>query len=550
MDVYRQAAEIVECVKNGSGTAKALCLRKEVQKKKQTYAVVCETLRYYELLKDVLDMAQFWENYPRTSKSLAMVMCYDQVIGKGVNTNNDTTARAIRQSSAYLREAYWRVEKHHVVPPRVKDDNGIEVLREGEEINDPSSVPSPASYSSGRSIHYNVLPRYARVNTLKIQKKVLLERLERAREGARKREREDDPNNNGKKTRKVLPVFHEDALIPDLLVFPSGTDLHAHPAVRTGQLILQDRASCLPAAVLLDVLPSRLSFEEKNRSPLEYVVDACAAPGNKTTHLAALGAEQGIKIMAIERDAPRAKLLENRVHTLGASDYVNVMCMDFFDLTSGDREATEAILLDPSCSASGVMTRVDVVVAKQQQERSQKQLKELSSQPTKSIDSFGSHVEKNRQNYSKNNSMYAQERCTSDEGVEDIKVTSAEDAVGEKDENAVLEERVMKLGRLQRKLLAHSLLSFDNCRTVVYSTCSIHVEENENVVREVLLDERVIKRGWTLTNILPNKNQWKTRGIKDENSISLEYTIRCDPTVDATNGFFVARFDRPTPGKK
>lgn len=550
MDVYRQAAEIVECVKNGGGTAKALCLRKEVQKKRQTYAVVCETLRYYELLQDVLDMAQFWEYYPRTSKSLAMVMCYDQVIGKGVNTNNDTTARAIRESSAYLREAYWRVEKHHVIPPRVKDGDCIEELGEGEEKSDPSSAASPSSYPSGRSIPCHSLPRYARVNTLKIQKKVLLERLERAREGARKREREDGPNNNGKKPRKVLPPFHEDALIPDLLVFPSGTDLHAHPAVRTGQLILQDRASCLPAAVLLDALPFQLSFEEKNRSPLEYVVDACAAPGNKTTHLAALGAERGIKIMAIERDASRSKLLESRVHTLGASDYVNVMCMDFFDLSSGDREAAEAILLDPSCSASGVMSRVDVVVAKQQQERSQSKQKELSSQSTKGVESFCSHAEKNRDHHPKNSRINTLERSTSDEGVEVGGTAMTEDAVGDEDDETLLEERVMKLARLQRKLLAHALLSFDNCRSVVYSTCSIHVEENENVVREVLLDERVTKRGWTLTNILPNATQWRTRGIKDESGIPLEYTIRCDPAEDATNGFFVARFDRLTPGKK
>lgn len=50
MDVYRQASEIVSLVRQGHGTAKALSLRKDMQKKKQTYAVVCETLRHYELL--------------------------------------------------------------------------------------------------------------------------------------------------------------------------------------------------------------------------------------------------------------------------------------------------------------------------------------------------------------------------------------------------------------------------------------------------------------------------------------------------------------------
>lgn len=45
---------------------------------------------------------------------------------------------------------------------------------------------------------------------------------------------------------------------------------------------------------------------------------------------------------------------------------------------------------------------------------------------------------------------------------------------------------------------------------MVYSTCSIHEEENEDVVRHVLSDERVLSRGWTLSNIMPHT--WQTRG--------------------------------------
>jgi 25S rRNA (cytosine2278-C5)-methyltransferase len=106
---------------------------------------------------------------------------------------------------------------------------------------------------------------------------------------------------------------------------------------------------------------------------------------------------------------------------------------------------------------------------------------------------------------------------------------------------------VEKLARLQRKLLAHSLLSFDNCRTVVYSTCSVHEEEDEEVVRQVLDDERVRARGWQLSNIMPKL--WKTRGIeKKDDTHPLRFTIRCDPGTDATNGFYVARFDRELKG--
>eukprot|EP00796_Vickermania_ingenoplastis_P008251 gene8251-5772_t len=498
MDVYRQAAEIVELVRKGTGTAKALCLRKEMQKKKQTYAVVCETLRHYELLQDVLEAAEFFKYYPRASRSLAMVMAYDQVVGKGVNTSNDTTARAIQESSAYLREAYWRVEKHHTIPPRVFD----KLPDEDQEDNGNKAESSRSKM---------VIPRYARINTLKISKEVLLERLERAK-NANKRPRDEDGEQ--RKPRKVLPKFSEDPVIPNLLVFPSGTDLHAHPAVRSGQLILQDRASCLPAAVLLDAVACKLSFAEEARNPLEYIIDACAAPGNKTTHVAALGAEGNVKIMALERDERRAKLLEQRVFSLGASEMVNVVNMDFFDLASSDREATEAILLDPSCSASGVVTRVDVALMYERRKSSG-----TSSSP-------------------------ADVGETAEDGE-----AAAIDAADQENNFSSNEERVTKLARLQRKLLAHALLSFDNCRTVVYSTCSVHEEENEGVIREVLRDERVQARGWSLTNIMPK--QWKTRGIRQvEDAFPLDFTIRCDPAKDATNGFYVARLDRPTPAVK
>ncbi|CAJ1990329.1 NOL1/NOP2/sun family [Leishmania donovani] len=587
MDVYRQAAEIVGIVREGNGTAKALCLRKDMQKKKQTYAVVCETLRHYELLEDVLEVAEFFKYYPQANHEFAMCMAYDVVLGKGVNTHNDSTARAVTQSASYLREAYWQVRKHHVIPPRSN-----EKLEDEEAAKTEGGARGKRRSGDGASSSHSLqLPRYARVNTLKISVEELVNRLRRSAE-ARKRARDTEGNSgdaaasshpqqqSGDKraTRRAslrphrpLPEFTQDPVVPHLLVFPPGTDLHAHPAVRSGQLILQDRASCLPAAVLLDAVPVEVIEGDKAgsskgvkktkggtalskakgrgnetdaaaRKPLEYVVDACAAPGNKTTQLAALGAPH-IKIMATERDEQRAELLSKRVASLGAADYVNVVSMDFFQLSSDDRAATEGILLDPSCSASGVMTRVDVALQHYHHEQQMpQQCKGKTQQADRRLSSLqggrhGSHHGDADRNAAE------EEGQLDDRDREETTNSGAIDPEAQGNEFSMKEERIEKLARLQRKLLAHSLLSFDNCRTVVYSTCSVHEEENEEVVRQVLDDERVKARGWRLSNIMPNT--WKTRGMEREGEgHPLHFTIRCDPATDATNGFYVARFDR------
>lgn len=96
-------------------------------------------------------------------------------------------------------------------------------------------------------------PRCVRVNTLKLS---VQEAVTQLKEGGR-------------------TSVSRDPLIPELLVLPPGTDLHDHPLVGDGGLVLQSKASCMSAAALAP-------------KPGWTVVDCCAAPGNKTTHAAAL----------------------------------------------------------------------------------------------------------------------------------------------------------------------------------------------------------------------------------------------------------------------
>ncbi|XP_059274846.1 25S rRNA (cytosine-C(5))-methyltransferase NSUN5 [Lycium ferocissimum] len=133
-------------------------------------------------------------------------------------------------------------------------------------------------------------------------------------------------------------------MVPDLLIFPPRTDLHDHPLVKSGSVFLQGKASSMVAVAL-------------GSKPRWEVIDACAAPGNKTVHLAALMKGNG-KIIACELNKERVKRLKDTVKLAGATN-VKVKHGDFLNMSPEDPaySKVQAILLDPSCSGSG--TAVD-----------------------------------------------------------------------------------------------------------------------------------------------------------------------------------------------
>jgi len=85
--------------------------------------------------------------------------------------------------------------------------------------------------------------------------------------------------------------------------------------------------------------------------PGQRVLDLCAAPGAKTTHLAALMAGEG-EIVAVERHPGRARALERTCARLRA-DAVRVRVGDAARPRAED--SYDRVLVDPPCSGLGTL---------------------------------------------------------------------------------------------------------------------------------------------------------------------------------------------------
>jgi 16S rRNA (cytosine967-C5)-methyltransferase len=130
--------------------------------------------------------------------------------------------------------------------------------------------------------------------------------------------------------------------IPEGLVLSGQFDAHGSKLFKEGAIMPQSRASMLVARA---VAPERG----------DHVLDMCAAPGAKTTHLAALLANEG-EIVAVEKHGGRAKALAENCERMGAA------CVEVREADAADVEGEfDRVLLDAPCSDLGTLqSRPDV----------------------------------------------------------------------------------------------------------------------------------------------------------------------------------------------
>ncbi len=150
-----------------------------------------------------------------------------------------------------------------------------------------------------------------------------------------------------------VPV-HPTTVSPVGVVLEKGQDVRSLPGFSTGDFYVEDEAAQLIPPIL-------------DPQPGESILDACAAPGGKATHLAGLMGDRGT-IYAVDRQASRLDLLRQNCRRLGIQSVVPIVgdvrksaeWSKMMTCRSHVRDGSPVfnrILLDAPCSGMGVLRR-------------------------------------------------------------------------------------------------------------------------------------------------------------------------------------------------
>lgn len=407
--IYLDAARVLDGALSRRSSVKTLVYNTASSSdnhRRQLLALVTQTLEHKAHLQKALDASGASEALSDVRLSLQLILAFEMLLGKGI-IGGGSIKKVLKR---------FRAEMLAQLPEHVK-------------------ARSAAAGGGGSA----KARRYIRINTMKCSDASAIGAL-RAIASSLSGERRD-PSSEAETSRRIGSIVRDDMVAHLVAVeAPEAADAFAagafkelvrriatSDAVSSGLVVLQDKASCFSAHAML---------EDGWRGG--SVIDACAAPGNKTTHLAALlhewsgGAADAPGVIAFDKDAARAAVLKRRAALMGGEDGpVRVVHGDFLEADGGDEAlaGVRGVLLDPSCSGSGMAAHAA----------------ELSEDPPE----------------------------------------------GE-------EARVRKLAAFQRRALGHAL-SFPGVERVVYSTCSLYRAENEDVVASAMEEHR---GAWELRKVL------------------------------------------------
>lgn len=558
MSLYYEAAGILEAPNTSGGSLKSRIFSKKDFKSApaQIYALVIETCKWSAVLKEIIEKAQLLKLEPKLTPILSLLLTHDLLLAKrGISLPAIHGLRAsVERHKARLTSEFTRA--------RVRRGCGTqEAFVEYVEAGMDNKVPAIPQH-----------PRWIRINTLRT---TLEEQLATTFKNYERVLSVTDVQKRGSK--KLFIDEH----IPNLVAVPPNTDLIKDKAYTSGAIIFQDKASCFPA-YLLDPKPQDGD-----------VIDSCAAPGNKTTHLASIVAshspnfdvskpstlkELGQTIHAFEKDKFRAQTLTKMVAIAGSDGFTRIHGnQDFLKVKPEAEEYknVRALLLDPSCSGSGIVGRDDMPelhlpspYAKAERPSHKPPPKFLSK--TKKAEKEAKTAAREAAEQEKRAAMNLKRKRNAeakdgedDEGKDEIQIMRDDDGnPTEITSGKTMQERLDALADFQLELLLHAM-KFPAAKKITYSTCSVHMEENENVVLDAIRSDIAKARGWRVLKRdeqVSGMREWMVRGtqefVDDNQDIKDEFV---GPSLEdvkeacirahkgdgrGTMGFFVCAFVR------
>lgn len=112
-------------------------------------------------------------------------------------------------------------------------------------------------------------------------------------------------------------------------------------------------------------------------------------------------------------------------------------------------------------------------------------------------------------------------------------------------------KRIARLADFQTRIFSHTLQLFSDAKTVCYSTCSIHAQENEEVVLRATDQARgqwepyaVQQQSSSTTECASKEKYLGTRQRQPGTEELYDLCFHSDPTRDQCRGFFLAKLVR------
>ncbi len=147
-------------------------------------------------------------------------------------------------------------------------------------------------------------------------------------------------------------VSHIHPLASDALLLEKSCNVQTLPGFKAGDFTVQDSAAQL-VSVLLGAKPSH------------KILDACAAPGGKTSHILELTDNQA-ELIALDQSETRLKRLEDNLARLKLN--ATTLVADAIETSQWSEGLTfDRILCDAPCSATGIIRRhPDIMVLRRE----------------------------------------------------------------------------------------------------------------------------------------------------------------------------------------